>query len=104
MSYISYDRMDKIQKKIQENKEENKQSLNESTTDYLYQYMETIENTMFLMLGSIIWYFCVIKVLTLQKFPFHLYRIELILIIIIPILILGFILFVLAPKIHNKVD
>jgi len=59
------------------------------------RFWERVEFYAFLAIGSIAWYCVVFKILDWHRFPFHLYRTELWLIVIVPIVLIIALLFVM---------
>ena len=59
------------------------------------QLRERLEFYAFLAIGSFAWYLVVFKVLDWHRFPFHLYQLELWLIVVVPIALIVGLLFIL---------
>ena len=56
---------------------------------------ERLEFYAFLVIGSLAWYLVVFKILDWHRFPFHLYQLELWLIVVVPIALIVGLLFIL---------
>ena len=75
---------------------------NTTTKSKLSLYQEQIEYFIFLSVGSLLWTIVVFAFLKSQRFPFHLHKIEVIVIVIIPIMILACILKFIDIKTNNN--
>ena len=77
---------------------------NEEFYSKMYKLWERLEYYAFLLIGSVLWYVVVFKVLDWHRFPFHLYPTELWLIVIVPIFIIVCLLYLMDRIFPTKED
>lgn len=67
-------------------------------------WMEKFEFYIFLVVGGVLWYSLVMKILAWHRFPFHSYTVEVCFIIAVPILLLAFVLAIMDKSFRKKND
>lgn len=77
---------------------------NDEPNPFYFMLWQRIEFYVFLLGGGGLWYATVHLILKSQKFPFHLYPIEIILVIWVPIVILAILLGIMDRTLKAKAD
>ncbi|RYG97177.1 hypothetical protein EON65_53265 [archaeon] len=77
---------------------------NVSPDPFYFMLWQRIEFYVFLFVGGGLWYATVQVILKSQQFPYHLYPIEIILVIWVPIVILAILLGILDRTVKPKAD
>jgi hypothetical protein len=76
----------------------------ENKLDINYGLRERLEFYGFLVIGGLMWYLLVFKLLDWHRFPYHSYTIEVCLIVAIPIILLALLLSLMDKTFHVKND